>query len=252
MGRAFRTASTQYGIVSSTPVSGAGPFTIAGWQRPVIVTGSSRRLFSLVNMASSTDHYALAYRPGSSDFLLSGEGGSSPFTTVGASETAGVWYHISFTNASSTSRNLYFNGTAGSTDTISFSPSNITGMVFGGLRYNGTYSAGINDDLAEWGLWNIALLQGDINKLAKLRLSPRLVRPEALVGHWAFGGESVERDSIGNRNIVLINAPLVCDGPPIIAVSQRPVLHLTSAVAAGFMPRQQKAILQAVNRAASY
>jgi hypothetical protein len=71
---------------------------------------------------------------------------------------------------------MFFNGTGKVTATASATPGAMTQTVAG----FGGGSSFMDGDIAEYGIWNIALADADVVALA-LGVSPLLVHPEALV-----------------------------------------------------------------------
>lgn len=90
--------------------------------------------------------------------------------------STGTWYSLVGVFASSTSRTVYLDGVAATTNTTSATPTGTTTFSVGGragvLPFSGS--------LADVALWNVALSADDINALAA-GVSPLLIRPDALV-----------------------------------------------------------------------
>lgn len=91
--------------------------------------------------------------------------------------TAGVWFHACGVWASSTSRIVYLNGTAGTEDTTSKSIS--VDALYIGRRQASSPDRYVNGKLAEAAIWSAALTAPEVASLAK-GYAPSMVRPGSL------------------------------------------------------------------------
>lgn len=141
--------------------------------------------------------------------VVSDGGGASVANSAG-SFTANVWTHIAGVFASTSSRTVYLNGT--STSNGATRTPNTPDEVFI-ARADTSYGAA---DVAEAGIWNVALTDSEIASLAR-GVSPRDIRPGSLVSYWRLmGRSSPEPDFVGRYDLTLFNTPTQAAHPRIV------------------------------------
>lgn len=160
---------------ASAPVT-AAPLTIAAW---FYTTTSVNQVIVSVGVSGGIHRFQL-----NTDFSNSkpaavythdGTVSESNFTGSGS---LNQWHHAAGVFASTSSRLAYFNGSTGTINTETRTPTGINRINIG-ARYNTTLGAYFVGSIAEVGVWNAALTADEIASLAK-GFPCRLVRPSAL------------------------------------------------------------------------
>lgn len=219
MARNFASASSQY-LSRAGAVLTATPFTFALWWRPTNIAN-----YALMSLDDGGSNMFYLYMQGTGEIAAFA---NAPQSTTAGQCSAGVWAHAGAVFASSTSRTAYLNGVAATTNTTSNTPTGINGTRIG--HTGGSYC---NGDIAEIGIWNIALATGDLVMLA-LGVSPLLVRPDALVAYYPlFGQYSPEIDLRGANDLTLNAAPVAAAHPRVLYAAGPPIFRMAAAAAAG-------------------
>jgi hypothetical protein len=89
--------------------------------------------------------------------------------------TVNTWHHVCAVFTSSTSRQIYRDGTAGTANTVDATPTSLTRLLIGthaGIEY-------FNGYISDVGVWSAALGVEEINSLAK-GFSAKRIRPQSL------------------------------------------------------------------------
>jgi hypothetical protein len=183
----FTAASSQYLSTASTPVSSL-PCTIACWFR-ITNTSDNNILVTLDSGASSR-------------IQLSNNGGTTPkravqattfnasnsFGRVGLNESsysANEWYHAAGVFETDSIMNAYFNASVGTIAEVlpAVSVSGINKILVGARTASGTIGQYHGGQIAEVGIWNVALTAAEIASLAKGMTCDK-VRPQSLVAYF--------------------------------------------------------------------
>jgi hypothetical protein len=126
-----------------------------------------------------------------------------------------TWYHAAGVVAASNLRTVYFNGGAGTPDTVSVSPTGVDRTIIG-ARFNTTLGLHWNGKIAECAIWNVALGAAEIAALAK-GFSPLLIRPTSLVAYWPLiGRTSPEICPKGGFDMTVVNGPTGAEHPRVV------------------------------------
>lgn len=205
MSRAF-SGTTQYLSVDSAPVT-AAPFTVAAWARCSDVN-SFHRVVSIGDKDATDIEWALEMRNflGSQSVRWHARSSGDGTATAGA-WTDNRWHHVAGVEASSTSRYAYLDGTPSAQNTTSKAPAGADRISIGrpadSTVAGGEYFAG---DIAEVGVWNVALTTAEITMLAR-GVSPLNVRPDSLVFYAPLVGKhSPEPDLVGGLALTVTGA----------------------------------------------
>jgi hypothetical protein len=199
MASAFTGSSSQY-LSATNPVS-AAPFTIAAWARISNTSGNK----GIVSLHSSTAQRFLLYMSGSTPSFFVND--SVTFTQPQAgTASANTWFHVAAVEAAANSHKVVFNGTTSQTLTGSRPPSGINGLVIGGDSANGNASNFMTGQIAEVGIWNVALADAEIASLADGMTCDK-VRPQSLVFYAPLVRELI--DARGGLTITNNNAATV-------------------------------------------
>ncbi len=198
MARLFTAASSSR-LVTTTPPVTAVPMTIAAMFRRT-TTAAFSAIVSITNNTTNSDNFILA--AGNAGNIQAESDNSIDFVvaTAGAAYSANVWTHACAVFASGSSRSAYINGGNKGTDTTaeSTAPAGINRMAIG-VRENLTRDAKFDGDIAEVGVWNVALTDAEVAILG-LGISPLFVRPASLITYLPmYGGYSPEIDITGNK-----------------------------------------------------
>ena len=138
-------------------------------------------------------------------------GGSAQKSSV-SGVTINQWEHAAGIFASSTSRTVFLNGIAGTTNTTSVSPTGIDLLRIGAISTSAASPIGFDGYIAEVAIWDIALSVGDIQALAG-GASPPLIRPNNLVSYYPLIRDYI--DQFGNNEVTPNNAVNWTDHPPV-------------------------------------
>lgn len=219
MARRFVRSASQYLETLSTPVT-AAPLTLACWYNVDNVTtqhnligiyeptGSTADLFCLTIEGTQANDPLHAYA------AAAGTYNSSSINNV----TAGSWQHAAGVFASSTSRTVYKDGVAGTTNTTARTPNaaSLDRILIGRFQASSTiaYTDGL---IAGAGIWNVALSADEIKLLAN-GYSPQNIRPQNLVFCPNLETQNaLVLDAILNRHMTVYGAEYVPDIPPQVA-----------------------------------
>lgn len=175
----FVASSSQCLSSSSTPIT-APPFTISVWFRRGTISGTP----TVVGLCQNSSNGAAQVLTIRSDGKLAAgtynpANGTYDQSLSSIATTSNVWTHGAGVWASITSRTVYLNGTAATTNTTSINPSNINSIGIG-ATVRPTFSDQYNGDIADVGIWNIALTADEITSLSR-GISCQLIRPQNLL-----------------------------------------------------------------------
>ena len=173
----FTAASSQYLSTASAPVTSV-PLTMACWMRPSNA-GSAGIQLSLGDIGSNNRY--LIYQ--SSNVIYAFAASSSTFDQSSINNgfpPNNTWGHTAAVFSATNSRQIYFNGTAGSLNTGSVNPTGIDSILIATQYSDGVYKNFFDGDIAEVGIWNAALTAIEIASLAKGMTCDK-IRPQSLV-----------------------------------------------------------------------
>jgi hypothetical protein len=174
----FASASSQYLIGGSAPVT-AEPLTISCWYRPTSTPGVN--VVVSINGATGNDRFMLVVRSSDMQAIRIDTAGSAT-TAVSAVSTnnAGEWVHLLGVFGSS-GENIaaYRNGAVGTPVTNPGTSITVNRILIGARLSGGAAGAFANGDIAEVGVWNVALSAAEIAALSK-GVTPARVRASNL------------------------------------------------------------------------
>jgi hypothetical protein len=127
-----------------------------------------------------------------------------------------TWYHVAGVYESATSRKAYINGSnesAANDNSNSVTPSGVNLLIIGG-RFNTTIGGYFTGDIAEVGIWNVALTASEIASLAKGMTCDK-IRPQSLVFYAPLVRDLI--DAKGGRTITNNNGATVANHPRVYA-----------------------------------
>jgi hypothetical protein len=128
--------------------------------------------------------------------------------------SANTWSHVCCVFLSSTSRTVYLNGTAGTTNTTNCGSQNTADSILIGARANPAIGNYMNGLLSEIGIWNTDLTTAEINSLSKGMTCDK-VRPQSLVFYAPLIRDLI--DAKGRLTITNNNTATVATHPRVYA-----------------------------------
>src|SRR3990167_11535257 len=188
MSRDFVRASTHY-LSNANAVVTVPPFTMACWFNSDLIT-IAQRLISIGDTAGTADEHWLE---AAGDIAGDPVGAASRKTnTVRAASTtgytAGTWRHACGVWATDADRRAYIDGGSKSTDTSTRAPVGLDSTYIGAGARSSPVDL-MDGRIAEVGIWNAALTDGEVAALAR-GVCPRYVRPDALVVYVPIWGNT--------------------------------------------------------------
>jgi hypothetical protein len=211
----FTTASSQYLSTTSAPVT-AAPLTMACWFRVASATSQSI-LLNLGNPAAANGS-AGGYRlvvPSSTANLRASQvvtGTASQFAdTASNTVVANTWMHGAGVFVTNSSRAVYLSNATAVTNTgTQLTP--FTNNFSIGTALNAGTPPYMTGQIAEVGIWNVALTAAEIASLAKGMTCDK-VRPQSLVFYAPLIRDL--QDTKGGLIITPVNNPTVAPHPRI-------------------------------------
>lgn len=205
---AYQFGGTKYLESDITAASlSSTPMTIACWARR---NGNTSNIF-LVNVGEKTsNHRNQLAITGSGGFVVSqiGSSGDNLFTTFTATDA--TWAHFVGVFSSLSSRTAFFNGSASTENTTSISSMNGPTHIQVAARYASSITADFSGNIADVGVWSVALSAGEIASLAK-GVSCDKIRPGDLQFYAPLVRDLI--DYSGSRTITNNNSATVANHP---------------------------------------
>lgn len=200
MARNFVRASNQR--IAADPISPMPvtdyPVTLAGWFQTTTTAQWSTIIMLTKKSAAGDDFFVIGMS--SAGAARAGVRNTTTGNQVGSLTTsADTWTHVVGTFASSTLREVFFNGTADGTETTAVTfPDGMDEISIGEFGGSGG-GDGMNGTIAEVGVWDVVLTDGEALALAN-GATPNQIRPSNLVGYWPLWGAEVGKDLSGKGN----------------------------------------------------
>ena len=238
MARTFASASSQYMATATTPVT-AAPLTLSCWFKPANVTADMGLLS--IQDTGVNQRFVLAFLGATAGDPCRFRGNAFSALSPTGLVSQGVWAHAAGVAVSTASRTCYVNGSGGTTDTNSVTPTGLDAIEIGSIGGTGR-SSYADADICEAALWNVALTQNELTALSQGVL-PLRIRPLSLVWYapvWGFQSPEIDLTS-GARSMTLTNAPAQANHAPVDVFSSRlwgsiPMIEV--AAAAAQLPRR--------------
>jgi hypothetical protein len=216
--RTFVAASSRY-LEGAAPLT-AVPLTVACWFRPAASPAGSTLSFMQLGNSAAQKLFLLGQST-AGVIVQAYDGTTAGSATTTAQPTAAVWSHAAGVFASNSDRRVYLNGGNKSTDATATTPTGIDKLDLGAYVYSGGHILFFDGDLAEAGIWNVALDDFDVASLAA-GLSPLLVRPSALVGYWPLIGTTSPEIDLRGRVELAVTGATAAPHPRIIRPATGP------------------------------
>jgi len=206
----------------------AAPLTIACWFKADTLPGTSC-LLSLYGQVSSNS-VSMVVEDTPKKLKIRVNGGANVVAIHGTTVATGTWYHACGVLTSTTSRDIYLDGASPVNNTTSQTPTGINRVYLGVINGSAFDHDG---QLAEAGVWNVALSAAEVASLAK-GFSPRLIRPESLMAYWPLLGRvSPEPDLKGGYPLTITGTVPYADHPRIIYPTKRRFYSVPAAGGGG-------------------
>jgi hypothetical protein len=180
MARTFN-GTNQYLRTSSAPAIGF-PMTFAAWCRPTSMTGT-RTVMAVGQAPAATRHRNQIVMLSTGALRLGTITSSTATVDTTATSANNQWVHAAGVVTSLSGRTIYMNGGNAVTSTATIGAYNtFTEMSIGAQQSNtaSTYENFWAGDLAEVGVWNVALTPEEVASLGR-GVSCYQVRPQSLV-----------------------------------------------------------------------
>jgi hypothetical protein len=207
----FTTASSQF-LSTPTAVVAGSPVTIACWYNRKN-TSTNNALVS-VNSTTATNFNTILI--GSTNLLsIVSNNGTTVASATYSDTSSNTWNHGCGVVSNNSSRQAFFNGLSGGTNTttVNLGSQNVTTI---GGRYLGAGVIGQLADalIAEVGIWNVALTAAEVASLAKGMTCDK-VRPQSLVFYAPLVRDLI--DAKGGLTITNNNTATVANHPRVYA-----------------------------------
>lgn len=206
MAYAFNGASLQYLSTASAPATGT-PMTIACWFRPTVNANGV-----LVSVGVSGATHRNQIQMGAGPVLVTVATGTIGLAVNASGVTVGAWNHGASVFSSPTSRNGWVNGVAGPLNTQDVGTQQTFNSVAIGVRWATTLGNYFTGELADVGVWNVALNADEIASLSR-GVRCLAVRPQSLVFYAPLVRDLV--DLRGGLAITNTNAATVVKHPRV-------------------------------------
>lgn len=193
---------------ASAPASGT-PMTIACWLRP---TNSNSTIAAVSVGQTSASHRNQVFVQANTIYIAAQGAALAQISSAESTAFNNVWTHSAGVFTSATSRTVYKNGGNSATDTTNIGSQNAFASVLVGARDNGSIGLYFSGDIAEVGIWNVALTAAEIASLAR-GYTPAQIRPQSLVFYAPLCRDLV--DVRGGRTLTNNNAATVSPHPRV-------------------------------------
>lgn len=213
MSYSFTAASSQY-LSATSAAATAPPLTIAAWARMTDTTTQSGRDIVALSSKTGRSVYRLNWNGFNVPPIRAMDQGTTNASAYFGAPTLNTFFHVAGVFASSNLRTPYFNGSAGSANTDSVIHSSLPDTTSIGAFFDGnsTPIQHFPGNIAEVGIWNVALTAAEIASLAKGMTCDK-VRPQSLVFYAPLVRDLI--DQKGGLAITNNNGATVANHPRI-------------------------------------
>jgi hypothetical protein len=203
--------SNQYLSTASSPVGGP-PLTIAAWMRTTAVSAPARVVGVGVSGGTHRNQLGLTTQFAQVQAVSVGPSTVSASNFEGPGVVANVLIHGCAVFQSRSNRLAYMNGIAGAQDFTDVGIQNTANTITVGAGWATTIGIYLAGDVAEVGVWNVALTAQEISSLSK-GFACNLIRPQSLVFYAPLVRDLI--DFAGGRVITNNNTATVSNHPRI-------------------------------------
>lgn len=215
MARTF--SNNNYLADDTSAILTSTPLTMAAWGRSSSATASQYAV-SIGNLSTPTQDNGWSLNWGGNvagdpirAVCFQAAVAGIAATTTGYS--ANTWHHGCAVFTSNISRDAYIDGGSKGSNTTDLTPTGLLATRIGAEAWNLTATSEFAGEIAEVGIWNVALGLSEIEALAA-GISPIMIRPESLVLYVPIIGRS-------SPEINLVGASIALDGTPPVAAHPR-------------------------------
>ncbi len=209
----FTAANSDYLEIDSTLVGGY-PFTMSCLFRAANDT-STVCLICLPEKGDASKRYSLRAAgeiPGDPIEALADDGVVDAAAQSTTGYDANIWSSAIGVIIEDDDRAVYFDGANKETETTRVEDDDIGIDRFTiGCRSNSTRSLFFDGDIAEVGVWNVALTDAEISMLAD-GFAPSMIRFNSLVSYWPLIDDY--RDEVGTNHLTAGGTPQFSEHPP--------------------------------------
>lgn len=217
MSRTFN-GSTDYLRYNTGAILSVHPVTLACWFKTTDTTNNQTLMALSASAATaSLQEIHLGAAGGTAGdpvraYVADGSAAGQAVSSTGYS--SGVWHHACGVFTAVNSRAAFIDGGSKGTDANSRTPAGIDQATMG-ARVQATTISLLTGNIAEAGIWDVALTDDEVASLAK-GFSPLLIRPTSLVAYWPLIGKySPEIDVVGGFGMTITSAT-VGDHSPLL------------------------------------
>jgi uncharacterized protein (DUF2267 family) len=227
MARQFN-GTNEYLEVNSAVLT-AVPITMACWFNSDSAS-AFQVLMSIVDSSQSDEMFRLVLagdEVGDPVNAVARQTGTNTWASTTAGYSTGTWQHACGVWSANNARAAYLDGANKGTDVVASTP---TGMDRTSIGRVGDSSPGsyMDGEIAEAGVWNVALSDAEVAMLAK-GFSPLLVRPQSLVAYWKLV-RSEDQDVVGGFDMTAFNTPTIAAHPSVLYPISPQVVAKVAAV----------------------
>lgn len=201
--------TNQYLSTASSPVLNV-PMTLAFWARTS--ASANNAAVAIGESGIGTHRQQIQFATGIIAAATVGSAGAS-FAISSVSATSNQWGHSAGVFSAANSRLIYFNGANTGSNTASNTTNNAN-AIYIAARNAGGVGLVFNGDMAEVGVWNVALTVVEIASLAKGMTCDK-IRPQSLVFYAPLVRELI--DQKGGLTITNNNAATVANHTRVYA-----------------------------------
>tara|TARA_E500000331_G_scaffold209068_1_gene200468 strand:+ start:2070 stop:2855 length:786 start_codon:yes stop_codon:yes gene_type:complete len=239
-------------LIGSMPT--AVPVTLSAWVKMDAswATGT-HTIVKLGDFSNYKDFFrihAFKNSSGTTRFEASSHHGSEKKAQHGSSIANAQWYHVCGVFTSTTSRQVYVDGVAGTANTVTSEPdaADFSHLSIGASQTSGSNANFLYGKIAEVAVWNVALSTAEIDRL-KNGSCALFVKEENLAGYWpiqglysASGSTYSEVDFIGGSDLSPQGATIDQSDNPVIHFPGLPVVKRIT----GAPPAASSALLNVI------
>lgn len=210
----FVKLSNQYLNVASAPVT-VDPVTMSCWFNSSSIT-QTQSLIILENAAGNRRYSLQILGAVAGDPLQFGStsGGTTGSANSSIGYTANTWNHACGIEINAASRIVYLNGGNTGTNTAAKSVIDLVELKIGAVNSSGTVVNHMSGLIAEVGIWNAELTEGEVIALSKGMTCDK-IRPQSLVFYSPLVRDL--NDQKGGLTIINNNSATAANHPRVYA-----------------------------------
>lgn len=208
--------STAWAILGSAEITNE-PVTFCAWVNTNSNT-TTQIIYDLHDSAAAQNRHSVRVFMSSAGVISaqSSDGAAQSSSSTTGTLSNNTWHHACGVIASITSRTSYLDGTAGTEDTNS-RDTNTFNQTTIGVTGGTTQIVPWNGEIAEVGVWNVALTTAEIASLAK-GFVPTCIRRASLVSYYPMVRDTTSAKDIVTTatNLTFAGTVAVADHPRVI------------------------------------